>query len=246
MRRQSSQRAAAGAPCRGPDIGAERQTRTYNRRVPTQPAREAVSWVSLGAGGHAASVVDALRGVAELAAVVGESSRSWEVPYLVSDEAGMDAAAANGWRLLVNIGDNTAREALIDRIPPELLFCGIASSATVAVDAELGDGTVVLHHAHVGPDARLGPGVIVNTGAIVEHDVVIGASAHVAPGAAVLGGSRIGARALIGSGARVLPGVTVGADAVVGAGAVVVDDVADGALVVGQPARPRPAGQDLT
>jgi sugar O-acyltransferase (sialic acid O-acetyltransferase NeuD family) len=190
------------------------------------------------------SVVDALRGVAELAAVVGESTRAWQVPVLGSDEAGIDTATESGWRLLVTIGDNAKREALLDRIPPGLLFCGVAASATVALDAELGDGTVVLHHAHVGPAARLGKGVIVNTGAIVEHDVVLGACAHVAPGAVVLGGSRIGARVLIGSGARVLPGITVGDDAVVGAGAVVVDDVAPGALVLGQPARPRPDGQD--
>jgi sugar O-acyltransferase (sialic acid O-acetyltransferase NeuD family) len=194
-------------------------------------------WVSLGAGGHAASVVDALRDVAELAGVVGESSRDWGVEHLASDDDAVDAAQANGWKVLANVGSNRIRLALVDSLPEDVQFSPVARTATVAVDAELGAGSVVLHHAHVGPDSRIGRAVIINTGAIVEHDVVIGDGAHVGPGAAVLGGCQIGGRAFIGSGARVLPGRTVGADAVVGAGAVVTEDVAPGVTVVGQPAR---------
>ena len=47
----------------------------------------------------------------------------------------------------------------------------------------------------------------------------------------------IGRHCWIGGGAIVLPGVTVGDDAVIGAGAVVTRDVAQGATVVGNPAR---------
>lgn len=112
----------------------------------------------------------------------------------------------------------------------------VAASATVARDAVLGAGTVVLEHAHVGPGSRLGAGTIVNTGAIVEHDCAVGEGAHIAPGAVLLGGASVGARTLVGSGARVLPNVTVGSDVTAGAGAVVTRAVADGRLVVGAPA----------
>lgn len=44
-------------------------------------------------------------------------------------------------------------------------------------------------------------------------------------------------RASVGTGVIVLPGVVIGAGAMVGAGAVVTEDVADGATVVGNPAR---------
>jgi serine acetyltransferase len=113
----------------------------------------------------------------------------------------------------------------------------IAATGTVARDVELGPGTVVLEHAHVGPASRVGAGVIVNTSAVVEHDCTIGDGVHVAPGAVVLGGASVGARTLVGSGARILPGVVVGADVTIGAGGVVAAPVPDGRTVVGVPAR---------
>jgi len=113
----------------------------------------------------------------------------------------------------------------------------VATTATVALDVELGPGTVVLEHAHVGPGSRVGRGVIVNTGAIVEHDCVVGEGSHVAPGAALLGAARVGEGSFVGSGARILPGVWLGRDVTVGAGAVVTRNFADGRTVVGVPAR---------
>jgi maltose O-acetyltransferase len=49
----------------------------------------------------------------------------------------------------------------------------------------------------------------------------------------------IGRNAWIGGGAILLPGTTIGDDAIVGAGSVVTRDVAAGAMVHGNPARPR-------
>lgn len=50
---------------------------------------------------------------------------------------------------------------------------------------------------------------------------------------------RIGSDVWIGGGAIILPGVTIGDGALIGAGSVVTRDVADGAIVAGNPARPR-------
>jgi len=50
---------------------------------------------------------------------------------------------------------------------------------------------------------------------------------------------KIGNNVWIGGGAIILPGVTIGDNAVVGAGSVVTRDVAAGAVVVGNPARPK-------
>jgi maltose O-acetyltransferase len=52
---------------------------------------------------------------------------------------------------------------------------------------------------------------------------------------------RIGSDVWIGGGAIILPGVTIGDGAIIGAGSVVTRNVAEGAHVMGNPARPRPA-----
>jgi sugar O-acyltransferase (sialic acid O-acetyltransferase NeuD family) len=207
--------------------------------VSSQPAPASIPWVSLGAGGHAASVAHALLGVGTLHAVAGVASRSWDVPVLDSDEAALSLAETQGLRVVVTIGDNRQRLTVLDRVPPDLAWSAAAPTATVAPDVALGDSTVVLHHAHVGPGASIGRGVIINTAAVVEHDVTLGDGVHVAPGAVVLGGARIGDGALVGSGATILPGRSVGADAVIGAGAVVLGDVLAGTCVVGVPAAAR-------
>lgn len=202
----------------------------------TESASATTSWISLGAGGHAASVAHALLGVGTLRAVAGVSSRAWSVPVLESDEDALSLAESEHLRLLVAIGDNRHRLTVLELVPSALRWSAAALTATVAADVALGDSTVVMHHAHVGPGARVGRGVIINTAAVVEHDVTVGDGVHVAPGAVILGGARIDEAALVGSGATILPGRRVGADAVIGAGAVVSRDVLAGTCVVGVPA----------
>jgi UDP-perosamine 4-acetyltransferase len=110
--------------------------------------------------------------------------------------------------------------------------------ATVSESVMIGDGTVVLAGAVINPAARIGCAVIVNTGAIVEHDCVVEDGVHLAPRSVVGGGVRIGRGAWIGIGAIVIQQIAVGAETRVGAGAAVIHDVADGATVVGVPAKP--------
>ena len=202
----------------------------------TDSAPTPTPWISLGAGGHAASVAHALLGMGTLRAVAGVTSRAWDVPVLDSDEEALSLAESQDLRVIVTIGDNRRRLMVLDLVPPALRWSAAALTSTVAPDVALGDSTVVMHHAHVGPGARVGRGVIINTAAVVEHDVTVGDGVHVAPGAVILGGASIDDGALVGSGARVLPGRHVGADAVVGAGAVVSRDVPAGTRVVGIPA----------
>jgi acetyltransferase-like isoleucine patch superfamily enzyme len=75
--------------------------------------------------------------------------------------------------------------------------------------------------------------VFIGPGAITTNDRLSGPLDGQLDGPTLCRGCRIGA------GAVLLPGVRIGEKALVAAGAVVSADVADGALVVGVPARER-------
>ena len=203
----------------------------------------ATGWVVLGAGGHARSVVDVLERRGErVVAVAGDAGgHDWHVDAVDTDPDALDRAEVGNHHVVVAVGHNPVRVRLVHEVLSRGLTAPplVATTATVAARSVVGDGCVVLEHAHVGPDARLGLAVVVNTAAVVEHDCRLDDGVHVAPGAAVLGGVTVGPGTFVGSGARVLPGLTVGAGVTIGAGAVVTDHVADGETVVGVPARSR-------
>jgi UDP-perosamine 4-acetyltransferase len=204
--------------------------------------------IGYGAGGHAKSLLEALR-----------SEGRFEVVALVDDDPARDGADLLGvpvvarpvesWRddvehAFVGVGgvvevDPRRRafarlEAAGFVLPPV-----VHASASVSERADLGRGAQILAQAVVNAAARIGDGAIVNTGAIVEHDCVLGRSAHLGPRAVIGGEVEVGEGAHVGMGAVVVEGRRIGAGAFVAAGAVVAADVPDGAWAAGVPARVR-------
>jgi UDP-perosamine 4-acetyltransferase len=205
--------------------------------------------VGLGAGGHAKVVVAILQAAGEHD-VLGLLDPRPElhgtdvlgIRVLGGDEllAGLRTDGARGAFLGAGaVRDTALRRGLFSLMLEEGLqpISAVHPRAIVDRDARLGAGATVMAAAVVQPGANLGDAVIVNTGAIVEHDCALADHVHVATGATLAGGVEVGAGTVIGAGATVLPGVKLGAQATVGAGAVVTRDVADGATVVGVPAR---------
>lgn len=208
-----------------------------------------VAIIGYGAGGHARSLLEALRsgGRFEVVALADDdSARAGEdvlgVP--VVEGGALERFRAEGVEhAFVGVGgvaSPAGRRQAFARLDaagftlPEVVH----GSAVVSPWARLGRGVQLLALAVVNAAAVLGDGVIVNTGAIVEHDCVIGASAHLGPRAVLGGHVTVGEDTHIGMGAVVVEGLSVGSRAFVAAGAVVVRDVPDGARVGGVPAAP--------
>ena len=127
---------------------------------------------------------------------------------------------------------------------------------------EVGEGAVIRppFHCDYGYNIRLGSGAFLNFNCIILDvcEVEIGEQTQVGPGVQILTADHpcdpalraegveygrpvsVGRNVWIGGGAIILPGVTIGDDAVIGAGSVVTRNVAEGAMVVGNPARPKP------
>lgn len=206
--------------------------------------------IGLGAGGHARSLLEALRsaGAYEVVALVDDDparagSEVLGVPVLHGDEqlrAHLDRGVAHAFVGVGGVERREGRRAAFARLADAgfVLAPIVHAAAVVSPWAELGRGAQVLAGAIVNAGARVGDGAIVNTGAIVEHDCVVGMSAHVGPGATLGGHVTVGDGAHVGLGAAVVEAVRIGAGALVAAGAVVVADVPDGARVAGVPARP--------
>jgi UDP-perosamine 4-acetyltransferase len=203
----------------------------------------------LGAGGHARSVLEALRGADDLE-IIGATDPRAElagteidgIPVL-GDDSGLAELQADGVEAafvgLGGTGDNAPRAALYERAK-EIGFAlpaVVHHAAVIASTAELAEASITLAAAVLGPGVIVGENSIVNTGAIVDHDCEIGAHAHIATGARLAGDVRVGTGAHIGVGASVLGGIEIGERAVVGAGAVVIADVPAGTTVAGVPAK---------
>lgn len=198
--------------------------------------------VLFGGGGHAQAVADVLRRLdrAVLAIVDPVAEPRDGVLVLRGDDEGIAYTNRCDLDAVLGLGDNARRLALAGA----LLDAGlrlpaiVARTATVAADARLGAGTVVLEHAHVGPSAIVGTACVVNTGAIVEHDCRLADGVHCAPGSVLCGAVECEREVLVGAGAVAVPGVRISAGARVGAGAAVVRPVPSETTVTGVPARP--------
>jgi UDP-N-acetylbacillosamine N-acetyltransferase len=200
-----------------------------------------------GTSGHARVVADVIRCGTEFE-VVGflddvnpdrHGSRFCDAKVLGGREQLPRLAESDVRHIILGFGNNAARR----RLGRELQDAGytlaraIHPRATVAADARLGDGTVIVAGAVVNPNVSLGENVIINTGATVDHDCVLGDAVHVSPGAHLAGGVSVGHEAWIGLGALVLEGRQVGERSIIGAGAVVNRDVPGGVVAFGVPAR---------
>jgi len=91
-----------------------------------------------------------------------------------------------------------------------------------------------------------GMGVVIGETAVIGDDVMLyhGVTLGGTTSDRVKRHPTLGDRVVVGAGAALLGPITIGDDSAVGAGAVVLVDAPPGSLLVGVPAKPRPARKD--
>lgn len=205
------------------------------------------AYAVVGAGGHAAVLVEMLReqdaSIRALIASDAPQRAALEgIPLLPGDTVARDELDPHEIWVVNGVGSlpgTTERREVYDRYRSwGFRFATVVSRwAHVSPSAKLGQGVQVMPGAIVQTGARVADNAILNTGAIVDHDCYLGAHTHIAPGATLSGGVRAGEAVHIGTGASVIQDIQIGDGAVVGAGAVVVRDLPDGGRL--RPAAPR-------
>lgn len=201
------------------------------------------SVILLGGGGHAAVIAEALRtmdiAVSGIVAPTPPRGVLAGINHLGGDEvllgwSGRQPRLANG---IGGTRPGGARRRAFEQFQRFEFFRVVHAGAIVAPSVQLAEGCQVMAGAVIQPGTRVGANALINTGACVDHDCVIGAHVHIAPRAVLSGGVTVEDGSHIGVGAVILQGVRIGAGCLVAAGAVVIRDVADGAVVMGVPAR---------
>jgi sugar O-acyltransferase (sialic acid O-acetyltransferase NeuD family) len=199
----------------------------------------------IGAGGHGKVVADtALLLGWDTVAFLDDRVATLRSPLglpIVGTVGDLRAQGAAFSCAIVAIGDAKLRLELTDRCRRSGLevVSIVHPMAFVSKFASVGSGSVAFAQSAINADVKVGTACIVNTGATIDHDCIIGDGVHICPGAHLAGNVRVGNRSWIGIAATIRQGTTIGCDATVGAGAVVVANVADGATVVGVPAKRR-------
>lgn len=213
----------------------------------------------IGAGGFGREVAPLAR--RQLPVWLGQEPGSAELVFVVEDQYPIKQDRVNGHRVVhlseflaadaekrkynIAIGDSATRERIAGSIPRDIAtpFSIVAENHVSLDENEIGEGSIFCSFTHITSNAKIGKFFHCNIYSYVAHDVVIGDYVTLAPGVKINGHVKIEDHAYIGTGVVIRDGtekpIVIGRGAVVGMGAVVTKSVEPGAVVLGNPARPK-------
>ncbi len=202
----------------------------------------------LGSGGHAKSVADAIlqEGSFEIAGFVDNACKesfAYRGYTIIGSDEDLEVLFKSGIRNAFVCVGYLGRGRVRNRLYGLLKNIGFTlpvimdSSAVLASDAQVGEGTFIGKGAIVNANAVIGKMAILNTASVVEHDCRIGDFSHVAVAGVVCGGAQIGENTLIGANATLLQNISIGDNVIIGAGSVVTKNVEHNSLVIGNKVR---------
>lgn len=204
--------------------------------------------IIVGAGGHAAELVDYIRvwnqlqkELIEIKGLIDDNRGNYlhynfSAPFLGSI---VDHVVDENCYYLMGIANIEFRKKIVlDLLEKGAKLSGfIHPSAEISPSATIEEGVVISRNSTVGPMAKIGKHTIINSRCTIGHDSEIGEFNFISPLCAISGNSKIGNDNLIGTNVVTLPGVKMGDRNKIGAGVVLFFEVSSDTTVVGQKPR---------
>lgn len=202
--------------------------------------------IVVGAGGHAAELVDYMMHINAISIV--QKEKEWEIVGLIDDSVANYEAYAYEFPFLGKIKDHVVqqevryimgianmkyRKVIIEQLlQKQAAFITIIHpTALVSPTAKIGIGCVISHNVSVGPKAVLKDFNLINSRCTIGHDTTIGSYNFLAPQVVTGGFAVLGDENFIGTNGVVLPAITVGDRNTIAAGMIVDKNVQNDAIV---------------
>ncbi len=212
--------------------------------VVTQQDRKMKKVIIVGAGGHAAELVDYMIYMNQSS----NADQDWDVLGLIDDsESNYDAYDYNFPYLgaindhivnsdatyIMGIANMKYRRNIIEQlIEKGAQFTNlIHPTALISPSAKIGIGCVISHNVSVGPKAIIRDFNLINSRCTIGHDSKIGNYNFLSPQVVTGGFAEMGDENFIGTNAAILPAIILGNHNTIAAGMIVDRKVEDNATV---------------
>lgn len=165
----------------------------------------------VGGGGHCRSVIDVIEqqgkyriaGIVDLREFVGQRVLDYPVVGCDGQLPELLDTCQNAVITVGHLRSNSLRLKLYELLKNIGYALPVITSplAYVSRHAEIGEGTVVMHHALVNANAKVGINCIINSKALIEHDVRVGDHCHISTASVLNGGAVVLDHTFVGSNA---------------------------------------------
>jgi len=191
--------------------------------------------ILIGGGGHCKSCIDVIEqdGIFQIAGIVDVPEKLHQKILsheIIATDDDLPSLAKEFNYFLITVGQikSPAKRIEIYETLKELgskLPVIISPLAYVSKHSEIGDGTIIMHHALINAGVQIGSNCIINNKTLIEHDAVIGNHCHIATAAIINGGVNVGSGTFFGSNAVCKEYIEIGENSVIGCGAKIIKDI---------------------
>jgi len=187
--------------------------------------------IIVGAGGHALSCIDVIEqqnkfnisGLVGLEKEIGSMVNGYKV---IGTDSELPELAKTYTSALVSVGqikNVNVRISLFQKCVQAgfSMATVISPAAYVSPNAQIGEGTIIMHGVILNSSTKVGNNCIINSRALIEHGACVGDNTHISTGVIVNGDVTIGKNCFIGSGSVVKESISIGSDCLIGMGQII-------------------------